>query len=147
MADTDAVAGQSEIRGAMTVVRCYLAVVGLAAMLGALVSLTLPLHLDAADRHGRPLPCGSALRFDHDTVAAEDQLNQQLHEQNDRLQISDYAGECAAWVKLKRRAALLVGTAGAAVIASTELLMREVRRRQLRDVIEVPSPFVPSSQY
>ena len=75
------------IGGPVTVVRCSQAVVGVAAMLGALVSLMLPIHLVAADRHGRPIPCGSALRLDHATVGAEDALNEQRHAQNASLQI------------------------------------------------------------
>lgn len=124
-------------------VRCYLAVVGVAAMLGALVSLMLPVHLNAADRHGRPLPCGSALRPDHDTVGAEDALNEQLHAQNATLAISDYTGECASWAARKRRAALFVAAAGAAVIASTELVIRGIRRRRRRGARRVVAATPP----
>ena len=100
-------------------VRRYLAVVGVAAMLGALFSLTLPLHLDAVDRHGQPLPCGTALQPNRGVVTAEDHLNEVLHHQNAaRFRPSDYSGECAQWITLKRYVALGVATSGALMMAA-----------------------------
>ena len=40
-------------------VRWFAALAGLAAVLGAMVSLTLPLALHVADRRGEPIVCGT----------------------------------------------------------------------------------------
>ena len=131
----------------MTWVRRYLGAVGTALIVGALVSLAVPMHLDAADRHGHSLPCGTALHPDRGIVVAEDQHNGMLHSQNGgSYHRSDYIGECAAWVQHKRRAALWVGSAGAMIIASTQLLIRrrQARRQHVTDPVQAGALRAPS---
>ena len=123
----------------MTWLRRYVAAIGAAAILGALASLAVPLHLDAADRNGRALPCGTGLRPNLSIVTTEDQLNGFLHDQDtNRYHRSDYIGECAGWILRKRHAALFVGATGALTLASTELLMRW-RRTRSQPAIDRPA--------
>lgn len=119
----------------MTWPRRHLAAVGLAAMLGALLSLALPLHLDAFNRYGATLTCGNALHFDATAVVAEDEVNAARHARNSaRYQRSDYTGECEQWIGLRRQAAGAVFTGGAAV-AIAALVFLHPRRRRVGKVV------------
>jgi hypothetical protein len=122
--------------GGMIWARRYLIAAGAAAVLGALLSLCLPIHLDAADRNGQFLSCGTALNPDGVGVGAEDRLNALRHSRDrDRLHLSDYTGECAAWIIVKREVALGVASTSVGVIIAAAFLMHPSRRRQLTSTV------------
>ncbi len=102
---------------APSLVRWFVGLAGLAAVLGALVSLSMPLALKVADRAGAPIACGSAWNADPSTARREDSFNRQQHLLvSPRFVLSDYAGECAQRVDDRRLLALGVAGCGAAAV-------------------------------
>jgi hypothetical protein len=90
---------------------------GLAAVLGALVSLSMPLALYSADRAGAPIVCGSGWHAEAATARREDSFNRQQHLLvSPQFILSDYAGECAARVVERRWLAIGVAGGGAAAV-------------------------------
>lgn len=101
----------------MLLVRWFAALAGLAAVLGAMVSLTLPLALHAADRRGEPIGCGTGWHGEPAAAAQEDAFNRQQHLLvGAQFVISDYAGECDQRVDDRRRLAAAVAGSGAALM-------------------------------
>lgn len=91
---------------------------GVAAVVGALIALTMPVSLGAAARSGSPIACGTALSPDLTTARHEDSLNRQLIQfAGPRYHPSHYADECDAIIALKRRAGMPVAALGGLVIA------------------------------
>jgi hypothetical protein len=102
------------------VVRMYGAIVGLAAILGTLSALSLPIHLDVMDGTAHPMACGSAFHPSYLESDAADRFNRQLHDHNNALfEPSSYSVECASRVQNRRIAALAVGLAGGVIIAGS----------------------------
>ena len=78
-----------------SLLRWFAGLAGLAAVLGALVSLSIPLALHVVDRAGVPIGCGSAWHSDASTARREDSFNRQQHLLvSPQFVLSDYAGEC-----------------------------------------------------
>lgn len=97
--------------------RSVLNLVGAAAMLGALVAALLPLGLDAVDRAGQPIPCGSGAHADYGVAAQQDQLNLDQHTlAGPGFATSDYVEQCSALVGTRRSAVFSVAGAGGALI-------------------------------
>ena len=95
----------------MLLVRWLATLAGLAAVLGAMVSLTLPLTLHVVDRRGEPIVCGTGWRGDPATAQQEDMFNRQQHLLvGEQFVISNYAGECDRRVVDRRH--LAAGVAG-----------------------------------
>jgi hypothetical protein len=100
-------------------------------MLGALISLMMPMHLYAVDHNGRSLACGSALQADYVAVGAEDQLNQQRHNRDrDMFQLSNYTSECARRSTSKEHLALGIAAFGAVTLTAALFPMRPIRHRR-----------------
>jgi hypothetical protein len=98
--------------------RWWLVPVGAAAVFGAIIALTMPMNLSAADRTGSAITCGTALRADLTTAQHEDSLNRQLADMvGPRYHPTDYAGECRSEIATKWRVALPVAALGGLVIA------------------------------
>lgn len=99
-------------------VKWWLVPLGVAAMFGAIIALTMPMNLSAADRSGSAITCGSPLREDLSTARHEDNLNKQLVEMvGPQYHPTDYATECRSLIALKWRVALPVASLGGLVIA------------------------------
>ena len=91
---------------------------GVAAIFGALIGLTMPVNLSAADRTGSAITCGTPLSPSLGTARHEDTLNSQLHQMvGSQYRTSDYAGQCESLVALKFRVALPVAALGGLAIA------------------------------
>lgn len=90
---------------------------GAAAVLGAVIALTLPLGLDVVDRTGAPIPCGTGMRPSYDVAAKQDLLNLDQHTlAGPEYAVSDYAEQCEGLVTGRRTAALSVGGGGAVLL-------------------------------
>jgi hypothetical protein len=57
----------------------WVMVAGMAALLGAVLALFLPLELKSVDRGGYPIPCGNGLRPEYSVAREQDQLNFEQH--------------------------------------------------------------------
>jgi hypothetical protein len=116
--------------------RWFVALLGLAAILGATVSLAIPLALDVVDRTGVRIACGSGWQPDGGTARHEDTLNHQQHLLvGAQFIVSDYAGECAEKIVDRRQLAAGVGAFGGALALATLLVRyagsdRPRRRRE-----------------
>lgn len=104
--------------------------VGLAAVLGALISLYFPLALGAVDRTGTPIACGTGLHPDPSAAKHEDSLNHQEHHLvSTQYIVSDYSGECAQLIAERRWMAAGVGGLGAVlVLVGASAVIGPVRR-------------------
>jgi hypothetical protein len=100
--------------------RWFVALLGLAAVLGATVSLAMPLALDVADRTGIRIACGSGWQPDGGTARHEDTLNHQQHLLvGAQFVVSNYAGDCAEKIVDRRKLAAGVGAFGAVLALGT----------------------------
>ena len=91
---------------------------GIAAIFGALIALTMPIGLSDADRGGSPITCGSALSPSLRTARHEDSLNEQLNQMvGPQYRVSDYAERCQSLIALKWRVAIPVAALGGLTIA------------------------------
>ena len=89
---------------------------GVAAIFGALIALTMPVGLGAADRTGSAITCGTPMSPRLGTARHEDSL--QLHRMvGSQYRTSDYAGQCESLIALKFRVALPVAALGGLAIA------------------------------
>lgn len=89
----------------------------LAITVGAVIALGTPIQLASRDHLGRPVACGDALRADSSLAQAADDHYQRLHNNNpDRFTATDYQHRCAAIIAEKRRHAMIVSAAAAAVM-------------------------------
>ncbi|MUL78530.1 hypothetical protein [Mycolicibacterium sp. CBMA 226] len=114
-----------------------LMVVGMSAVLGAVLALFLPLELESVDRGGAPIPCGTGLRPEYTVAREQDQLNSEQHASRGAMFVrSDYADQCAALSTVRRTVAVPVAAAGA-VTAFVALVVsvRVSRRRDWPDDI------------
>lgn len=103
--------------------RWVLGVVGAAAVLGALLGLTVPLSLQAVDRSGLPIACGTGFHPDADRAAREDAFNQDLHRSYGApYELSDYRAQCDATVSSRRHISVSVMAVGGALLGTTFLL-------------------------
>jgi hypothetical protein len=90
---------------------------GAAAMLGAMIALTLPLGLAVVDRTGAPIPCGTGMTPSYDVAAQQDLLNLDQHTlAGPEYAMSDYAEQCEGLITDRRTAALTVGGSGAVLL-------------------------------
>lgn len=108
----------------------FVALAGMAAVLGALVSLMMPVALHVVDRTGVPIACGSGWHADTDTARHEDSLNHQHHQLvGAQFVVTDYAGECATKVSDRRWLTAGVAGAGTALLLGALLAPYLVRDR------------------
>lgn len=116
---------------------------GAAAVLGALIAAAMPLALDAVDRTGRPIPCGTGFGPAYTAAAKLDLFNlDQYTLAGPGMAVSDYSDQCAGLVGVRRAAAVSVGAGGAALMLAafaTPHLMR-VRASRRRGQAEHPGP-------
>lgn len=97
--------------------RSVLILLGVAAVLGSLVALAMPLGLTAVDRAGTPIPCGNGLAPADEIAAKQDLLNLDQHTlAGPAFATSDYVAQCAGLVSDRRTVALAVGGSGAALL-------------------------------
>jgi len=128
----------AELRTGPALLRWFVALAGLAAVLGALVSLSMPMTLHVVDRTGVPIACGTGLHSDGETARHEDSLNHQQHQLvGAQFVVSDYAGECTERVVDRRWLAAGVAGFGAAFalgayLAPYVVMDRPGRRRYVR---------------
>ncbi len=130
--------------GAAWVLRWFVALAGLAAVLGAMVSLTMPLALRVADRTGVPISCGTGWRSDAERARHEDSLNRQQHLLvGSQFVVSDYAAECAGRVVDRRWLAAGVAGFGFMLAFGAVLAPHAVRNRpsRRRGAEATPDPF------
>ncbi|MCV6976891.1 hypothetical protein [Mycobacterium bourgelatii] len=100
-----------------------LGIIGAAAVLAALLVLPLPLSLQAVDRTGLPIACGTAFHPDYDFAAREDALNKDLHSSFGAFYVpSDYENQCAAIVATRRGIAYSVLVGGGVLLGAAFLL-------------------------
>jgi hypothetical protein len=126
-------------------------VVGAAAVLGSLFGLTLPLSLQAVDRSGAPIACGTGYHPDHRRAAREDAANFELHNgSGEPYELSDYRAQCDALVSARRNISLGVMVVGGAMLVTSGLLALraagyiELSRRSAR---RAAAPTRPASQW
>jgi hypothetical protein len=116
--------------------RSVLNLVGAAAVLGALVATLLPLGLDAVDRAGEPIPCGSGAHPNYQVAAQQDRLNLDQHTlAGPGYMASDYVEQCSELVGARRTAAFSVAGAGAGLVLvgwAGPLIVRSIRLRRGR---------------
>jgi membrane protein implicated in regulation of membrane protease activity len=128
----------AELRTGPALLRWFVALAGLAAVLGALVSLSIPMTLHVVDRTGVPIACGTGLNSGGETARHEDSLNHQQHQLvGAQFVVTDYAGECTARVVDRRWLAAGVAGFGAALalgayLAPYVVMDRPGRRRYVR---------------
>jgi hypothetical protein len=105
------------VQSTQTVLRWLASLVGLAAVLGALVSLCLPMALGVVDRTGTPIACGTGYHPDSTVAGHEDALNHQEHHLvGAQYMLSNYTGECGGLIAERRRLAAGVGGVGAVLV-------------------------------
>ncbi|CAM3006838.1 hypothetical protein MYIN104542_13895 [Mycobacterium intermedium] len=103
--------------------RWVLGIVGAAAVLASLLVLPLPLSLQAVDRTGVPITCGTGLHPDYNLAAREDALNKDLQSSFGALYVpSDYENQCAAIITTRRGIAYSVLVTGGALLGTALLL-------------------------
>lgn len=108
--------------------RSILNLLGASAMLGAMVAVALPLGLNAVDRTGQPIPCGSAFSPDYEVAGKQDLLNLDQHTlAGPAFATSDYVVQCAGLVTNRRNVALSVGGGGAALLLTVFAVPYAVR--------------------
>lgn len=94
-------------------------VLGSAAVLGALVALSMAVGLEAVDRSGAPIPCGDGFSPDFEVAAKVDRLN---FDQNilsgPQFETSDYAEQCDGLIGTRRTVAATVALGGAVLLGS-----------------------------
>lgn len=116
--------------------RSVLNLVGAAAMLGALGAALLPLGLNAVDRAGQPIPCGSGVNPNYEVAAQQDRLNLDQHTlAGPGFMASDYVEQCSALVTGRRTAAFTVAGAGGALVLMSfagPLIVRSLSSRRGR---------------
>ncbi|MHA7652719.1 hypothetical protein ACX9NE_24255 [Mycobacterium sp. ML4] len=92
---------------------------GAAAVLGSLFGLTLPLSLQAVDRSGSPIACGTGFHPDHRRAAREDAVNLDLHNGfGAPYELSDYRAQCDALVSARRNISVGVMFFGGALLGT-----------------------------
>jgi|KBSSwiStaDraftv2_1062776.scaffolds.fasta_scaffold365036_2 hypothetical protein len=97
-----------------------LRLLGVAAVLGSLLALAMPLSLGAVDRAGTPITCGTGYSADIGTAQRVDQLNLSQHSLGGPSFITtDYVGECAALIADRRWVAITVLALGAVIVLGT----------------------------
>ncbi|MUL77123.1 hypothetical protein [Mycolicibacterium sp. CBMA 226] len=114
-----------------------LVIAGMASMLGALLSLSAPLHLHSIDRSGSRIPCGTGLDPRYEVARDQDQISVDENlTRGPAFIVSDYEAQCRDMLSERRSVAVPVGAAGgvtvllAAVLSGTSAL----RRWQHRDI-------------
>jgi hypothetical protein len=126
--------------------RSALNLVGAAAMLGALGALLVPLGLDAVDRAGQPIPCGSGVHPNYGVAGQQDRLNLDQHTLGGPgFMTSDYVEQCSALVGTRRTVAFLVAGAGGALLLAAlavPLVAQTVCSRRRRQA-QLPGPAEP----
>lgn len=109
----------------------------MAAVLGALLALLIPLSLQSVDRNGSPIPCGTSLHHRFELARAQDQISRdENHTKGPAFAISDYEAQCRALLSRRTTVAGQVGAAGAVgVLLACALAGRRVLRvrRRLTD--------------
>jgi hypothetical protein len=106
--------------------------VGLAVVLGALISLCMPLALGVVARNGTPIACGTGLHPDQSVARHEDSLNHQEHHLvSTQYILSNYIGECGQLISERRRLAAGVGGLGTVLIAAGVLGVVRMSRRSV----------------
>jgi hypothetical protein len=131
-------------------VRWWLVPLGAAAVFGAIIALTMPMTLSAADRTGSAIMCGSALRTDLTIARHEDSLNKQLVDMvGPQYHPTDYASECESLAARKWRVALPVAALGglvmAMVAAADVASVRGHARHRSQAAAIIPALGIPSA--
>ncbi|WP_131810225.1 hypothetical protein [Mycolicibacterium mucogenicum] len=120
-----------------------LIVAGMAAVLGAVMGLFVPLELKSVDRGGSPIPCGNGLRPEYSVAREQDQLNFEQHAiRGPTFLSSDYAEQCAALSTLRRSVVAPVAAVGAvSTLAAIAVWIHMARRRDWPpDVVGADQP-------
>ena len=129
----------------LLLMRWFAALAGLAAVLGALVALSIPLALHMVDRRGEPIACGTGWHGDPAVARHEDVLNRQQHLLvGEQFVLTNYAAECDRLVADRRWLAAGVAGCGSA-LALTVLLVPilvavRVDRRHARQSVSATGP-------
>jgi len=85
----------------------------MASLLGVLLALSIPIHLNSVDRSGNPIPCGDGIHPRYDVARDQDAISLAEHvNRGPAFVASDYAGQCAAMHARRRSIAVPVGAAG-----------------------------------
>jgi len=117
----------------MALLRWFAALAGVAAVLGAMVSLSLPLALHVVDRTGMPIACGTGWHPEDYTARHVDSLNNQQHVLvGSQFVLTDYAGECTERVVNRRWLAAGVAGVGFALTLSVALVPYALTERLAR---------------
>lgn len=118
-----------------------LIVVGMASLLGAVLALSVPVHLNAVDRSGNPIPCGDGLHPTYDAAREQDALNLEQHlNRGAAFLASDYVGQCAALQSHRRTIATPVGAVGVIMTLMAVGLVARSQRNAVREHRQADSP-------
>lgn len=110
-----------------------LIVTGMASLLGALLTLSIPLHLDSVDRVGNPIPCGHGFHPRYDVAREQDAINLAQHlNRGPAFVASDYTGQCAARQTQLRSFAVPVGVVGVVMMLVAVGLVLRSKRHAVR---------------
>jgi hypothetical protein len=124
-----------------TPARGFIALAGIAAVLGALLSLCMPLALGMVDRAGEPIGCGTGWFSEPGTAVHEDALNHQEHHLvSSAYLLSDYAGDCAGMIADRRWLAGGVALFGIALTAGAAGGVGGLTRRRVPTVTADTGP-------
>lgn len=94
-----------------------LVIAGMASMLGALLSLSTPLHLSSIDRAGSRIPCGSGLEPQYEVAREQDQISaDENRTRGPAFMVSDYETQCRVVLSQRRSVAAPVGAAGSVAV-------------------------------
>lgn len=111
--------------------RLVATIVGLAAMLGAVLALTTSLGLGAVDRTGEAILCGNGFRPEYDIATQQDKINLYQHNTSGPTYLaSNYVQQCGQLVRNRRITAAIVGGCGGLLLA---LVVATTRVRWIRD--------------
>ena len=117
-----------------------LSLAGAAAVLGALLSAAIPVHLGSVDRAGAPIPCGNGFHPRLEVAREQDQLNFDQHTSGGPMFVtSNYVEQCQSILSDRQSTTLPVGAGGVAALIVAVVLWSHRRAHvgQHRDAAPV----------
>ncbi len=116
-----------------------LSLAGAAAVLGALLSTAIPVHLGSVDRAGTPIPCGNGFHPRLEVAREQDQLNFDQHTSGGPMFVtSNYVEQCQSILSDRQSTTLPVGAGGAAALIAAIVLWSHRRAHVGQDPAVAP---------